>query len=214
MVLYRHMVCSQIYVEQMNSIDAAKRLLQEKNEIMRRWEKLVRSEFTEAQRETKLHLINSLPEFLDLIIDALTRAEVIPADLKKIKQVSQEHAEDRALFTRYTIEHILREYEFLRRVIFETMEDTGSSICTPVKKLKKGEFMRHTQQGGRSRSSSSTSRSQDLRYSGRNREDDYDDYHDIEDEGYERGGYGRSSGRGGRSGQASNRSRTNRSARH
>lgn len=83
--------------------------------------------------------------------------------------------------------------------------------------------MRQSQQGGRSRSSSSSSRPQrsrggqgfaseggrtrwgssdydedDRSYSLRDEDyDNYNDYDEIEDETYERGGYGRSSGRGG-----------------
>lgn len=118
-------------MEKENSADAAKRLNQNKNEIMQRWEKLVRSEFSEAEKESKLQLIDSLPELLDQLADALKHSEVTQKDYKKIQQTSLEHAEDRAAFTRYTIEHILREYELLRKIIFEMLETDRPLSVTP-----------------------------------------------------------------------------------
>lgn len=104
------------------STDAAKRLLQSKNEIIAQWEKLVRAEFAEAQHETKPHLVDSLPQFLDYMVDVLTKGSLNPKHSEKIMAVSQEHAADRVTTTEFGIEHIIREYNILRKVILEVLE--------------------------------------------------------------------------------------------
>ncbi|AZZ37087.1 hypothetical protein CIK05_09875 [Bdellovibrio sp. qaytius] len=105
------------------SADAAKRILHSKNEIIERWEKLVRSEFTEAEHEEKPQLIDSLPSFLDHLIDILAKGEISEKDFQKVQKVSEEHAEDRVESTEFTIGHIVREYHLLRKVILETLEN-------------------------------------------------------------------------------------------
>ncbi|MCM2352352.1 MAG: PAS domain S-box protein [Pseudobdellovibrio sp.] len=109
-------------MENQDALDAAKRLKKSKKEVLSRWEYIVRSEFTEAQKETKPHLMDSLPKFLDQVIQALMRTDGRGEDIEKIEEVSEEHAVDRATTTRFTIEHIIREYEILRKVIFEFLE--------------------------------------------------------------------------------------------
>ncbi len=104
------------------SFDAAKRLLGAKNDIMARWEKTVRAEFNEAQRENKVHLLDSLPQFLDHLIDMLSKGKFNHEGQQKVVAVSQEHAEDRVKKTTYTIEHVIREYDILRKVIFAFLE--------------------------------------------------------------------------------------------
>lgn len=105
-----------------DAIDAAKRLKKSKKEVLAQWEQIVRSEFTEAQKETKPHLMNSLPKFLDQVIQALMQTDGHGEAMAKIEEVSQEHAFDRAAATHFTIEHIIREYEILRKVIFDFLE--------------------------------------------------------------------------------------------
>lgn len=60
-------------MENQEAVDAAQRLQKAKKEILARWEYLVRSEFTEAQKESKPHLIDSLPQFLDQVIHAWSK---------------------------------------------------------------------------------------------------------------------------------------------
>lgn len=103
-------------------VDAAKRLQKFRKEILARWEHLVRGEFTEAQKESKPHLVDSLPQFLDQVIHALMQAKEQGHDVARVKAVSQEHAFDRAATTEFRIEHIIREYDILRKVIFEFLE--------------------------------------------------------------------------------------------
>lgn len=114
-----------------SSVDAAKRLRLFKSEIIQRWEKLVRSEFAEAQNESKPHLVDSLPEFFDLLVNVLNRAELHAEGQKTLKEISFEHAEDRAFTMSYKIEHVIREYEILRKVIFEVLETEKPLDVTP-----------------------------------------------------------------------------------
>ncbi len=62
-------------MENQDAIDAAKRLKKSKKEVLSRWEQIVRSEFAEAQKETKPHLMDSLPKFLDQVIQSLMRTD-------------------------------------------------------------------------------------------------------------------------------------------
>lgn len=82
----------------------------------------MRLEFKVAANEGKPELINSLPEFLDHLVDVLTVGQLTEKDYKKVEEVSLEHAEERAASTEFTIEHIVREYNILRRVIFKHLE--------------------------------------------------------------------------------------------
>lgn len=109
-------------MENQDAVDAAKRLQQSRKKILERWEQLVRQEFSEAQKESKPHLMDSLPQFLDQIIHALMQTDGHGQNIEKIEAVSQEHAFDRAATTQFTIDHIIREYEILRKVIFEFLE--------------------------------------------------------------------------------------------
>lgn len=109
-------------VENQQAADAAKKIFQSKNQIIEHWEKLVRLEFKVAANEGKPELINSLPEFLDHLVDVLTVGQLTEKDYKKVEEVSLEHAEERAASTEFTIEHIVREYNILRRVIFKHLE--------------------------------------------------------------------------------------------
>lgn len=110
-----------LFVEN-QAIDTANQLQKSKKEILSRWEYLVRGEFSEAQKESKPHLIDSLPEFLDQLSLALKKAQENGSVVAKVEAISQEHAVDRAATTQFTIEHIIREYDILRKVIFDILE--------------------------------------------------------------------------------------------
>ncbi len=92
-----------------------------KVEILKEWEALAREKVAAAKVQTPLALQDSLPKFLDQL--AKTLAAENPKALKaKNAQVSREHGEDRAQQPEYTLEEVIGEYRFLRRVIIQKLE--------------------------------------------------------------------------------------------
>ncbi|MCC2678229.1 MAG: hypothetical protein K0R29_805 [Pseudobdellovibrio sp.] len=83
---------------------------------------MVRSENTNAKYECKTTLRDSLPKFIDELASAIKQQEMSGHARSNLLRVAYEHAEDRAEETQCTVEEVIREYEILRKVIFEVLE--------------------------------------------------------------------------------------------
>jgi PAS domain S-box-containing protein len=93
-----------------------------KEEILSRWEILVRREVDEAKKQSRSNLRDAIPKFLDSLGNALSRQEFDSKVRSSLIQVASEHAEDRAYHSDYDVESVILEYDMLRKVIFDTLD--------------------------------------------------------------------------------------------
>lgn len=103
-------------------VHAAIKLKNSKEQILSRWETLVRTEIPETQRINQFALRDTLPDFLDHLADAVKQQELSEPPRSPALQIASEHAEERARQTQFKIDEVIREYEILRKVIFEVLE--------------------------------------------------------------------------------------------
>jgi signal transduction histidine kinase/ActR/RegA family two-component response regulator len=104
----------------MYEFSAVFKLNQEK--ILEVWEARARQEVVPGKELPRPALLNALPLFLDEIAEILAqqpRPYVYTAE-----SISKEHGRQRADMKAYSLKHVLFEYAILRRVIFETLEET------------------------------------------------------------------------------------------
>jgi PAS domain S-box-containing protein len=100
---------------------AAHLLRELKETILRIWEQQARARLQGARKESHLALRDSIPDFLDDLEEALrTSVRNVRFDLVR---VAKKHGAERARSSDYTIEEALAEYNLLRKVIFETLEE-------------------------------------------------------------------------------------------
>lgn len=91
--------------------------------ILSQWEMEVRAKLPAASHENKSALRDSLPEFIEDISDALMFG--IESLKKEILRVAHKHGSERANLSDYTIEEALEEFNILRRIIFQVLEEHG-----------------------------------------------------------------------------------------
>lgn len=104
------------------SVDAAVRLKNSREFILSRWEDLVRAEIPIADQQSSPALRDSLPGFLDHLAEAVKQQKLTGEARSQVLQIASEHAEDRASHTQFKVDEVIREYEILRKVIFEVLE--------------------------------------------------------------------------------------------
>lgn len=92
-----------------------------REKILSRWELEVRAKLPAASHENKSALRDSLPEFIEDIGKALIFG--IDSFKKEIVRVAHKHGSERANLSDYTIEEALEEFNILRRVIFQVLEE-------------------------------------------------------------------------------------------
>lgn len=109
----------------LNRYDTAKLLAHLKEEILQKWEALARKKIPAAKDESHLVLRNSLPHFLDLLVETLASAKSEIKSEKK-SESSGDHAEDRANQPEYTLTEVIYEYRILRAVIIECLESKST----------------------------------------------------------------------------------------
>lgn len=101
--------------------DLAECLVRTKGEIMSEWEKLARQKVPAAKAQSRLALQDSLPQFIDQLVQTLL-SESPKALAEKNAEVAREHGEDRAQQPDYTLEEVVAEYRLLRLVILRKLE--------------------------------------------------------------------------------------------
>jgi len=104
------------------------RLKQNAQRIMRIWEERARDEVNASLHQDSLILQNSLPQYLNQLVDELsTKIERTPASIKTGKlentRVSKQHGHERAGLADYTMTQLIFEYHILRQVIFQVLEE-------------------------------------------------------------------------------------------
>ncbi|MDD4975729.1 MAG: HAMP domain-containing sensor histidine kinase [Bacteriovorax sp.] len=106
----------------------AKRLRENSEKILDRWEKRAKAEIKAATNQDTLLLRNELPEQLLHIANALTttiaRTDIrVRWDLNEAHRLGKLHGQTRAGQASYTIDQLIFEYHILRQVICDVMEE-------------------------------------------------------------------------------------------
>jgi signal transduction histidine kinase len=107
---------------------ASKRLQQNTNRIMQLWEERARNEVSASMHQDSLVLQDSLPEYLNHLVDALsTKIERTSArttaDKAEGDRIGKKHGRERAGYVDYSITQLILEYHILRQVIFQVLEE-------------------------------------------------------------------------------------------
>ena len=105
-------------------------LKSKKNEIIDLWRKKVREINPAARKKSEPALIESLPIFMDEIINNL----INPKSKEKLIQISQIHGEERSKTKGYTLYQVIAEYNVLRIVIFDVI-DPGNKMTLNQAKI-------------------------------------------------------------------------------
>lgn len=104
-------------------VQVAERLRSDREEILRLWEESVRREIPEAKGKDTTAIRNSLPDFLDKVAHTLSSAPPkLTAELESELVIAREHGKQRVLFTNYTMEQVIHEYQLLRKVTLAVLE--------------------------------------------------------------------------------------------
>ena len=107
---------------------ASDRLKQNAERIMQMWEKRARDEVSASMHHDSLVLQNSLPQYLNQLVDELsTKIERTPARIKADKlestRVGKQHGRERAGYADYSMTQLIFEYHILRQVLFQVLEE-------------------------------------------------------------------------------------------
>ncbi|MEG3919231.1 HAMP domain-containing sensor histidine kinase [Microcoleus sp. T3_A4] len=110
------------------SNQASDRLKQNSEKIMRVWEKRARDEVGASTHQTSLVLQDSLPLYLNQLVDELSNRIVrtsarITADEVESTRIGKLHGHERAGYADYSMTHVIFEYHLLRQVIFQVLEE-------------------------------------------------------------------------------------------
>ncbi|MBD2010111.1 HAMP domain-containing histidine kinase [Microcoleus vaginatus ZQ-A3] len=110
------------------SNEASDRLKQNSEKIMRMWEKRARDEISASTHHNSLVLQDSLPLYLNQLVDQLSHRIVrtparITADKVESTRIGKLHGNERAGYADYSMTHLIFEYRLLRQVIFQVLEE-------------------------------------------------------------------------------------------
>jgi signal transduction histidine kinase len=108
----------------------SERLQQHAPRIMQMWEERARDEVSAYIYQDSLVLQDSLPQYLEQLVDELsTKAERTPARIHTDKvestRIGKLHGQERAGFADYSMTQLIFEYHILRQVIFQVLEEEG-----------------------------------------------------------------------------------------
>ncbi|MEG4006159.1 HAMP domain-containing sensor histidine kinase [Microcoleus sp. Pol11C1] len=110
------------------SNQASDRLKQNAEKIMQMWEKRAREEVSASTHQDSLVLQDSLPLYLNQLVDELSNRIVrtsarITADEVESTRIGKLHGHERAGYADYSMTHVIFEYHLLRQVIFQVLEE-------------------------------------------------------------------------------------------
>lgn len=110
------------------SNSASVRLQQNVKRIMQLWEERARDEVAASVHQDSLVLQDSLPQYLNQLVDELsTKIKRTPARIKTDKvesdRIGKQHGRERAGYADYSMSQLIFEYHILRQVIFQVLEE-------------------------------------------------------------------------------------------
>lgn len=97
-------------------------LKENKLKVLALWEERIRMCIPASEKLGSLTLINSLPGFIDELVEALISPEKHGGALQKKRSLAKEHGEERGTSSVYNLMEVLREYQALQQIIFEVLE--------------------------------------------------------------------------------------------
>ncbi|HEY9621919.1 MAG TPA: HAMP domain-containing sensor histidine kinase [Crinalium sp.] len=103
-------------------------LKQHAPKIMRMWEERARDEVGASMHQDSLVLQNSLPLYLNRLVDELSNRIVrtsarIASDEVESTRIGKLHGHERAGYADYSMTQLIFEYHILRQVIFQVLEE-------------------------------------------------------------------------------------------
>ena len=107
---------------------ASDRLKQNAERIMQIWERRARDEVGASMHQDSLVLQNSLPKYLNQLVDELSNRIVrtsarIASDEVESTRIGKQHGHERAGYADYSMSQLIFEYHILRQVIFQVLEE-------------------------------------------------------------------------------------------
>ncbi|XHX79412.1 MAG: sensor histidine kinase [Stenomitos frigidus ULC029] len=107
---------------------ASERLRQNAKRIMQLWEERAREEVSACMHQDSLVLQDSLPLYLDHLVDALATDIVrtvarIEDDRVEGGRIGKKHGRERASYADYSMTQLIFEYHILRQIIFQVLEE-------------------------------------------------------------------------------------------
>ena len=110
------------------SNEASDRLKQNAEKIMQMWEKRARDQVGASTHQNSLVLQDSLPLYLNQLVDELSNRIVrtsarITADEVESTRIGKLHGHERAGYADYSMTQLIFEYHLLRQVIFQVLEE-------------------------------------------------------------------------------------------
>ena len=110
------------------SNEASDRLKQNAEKIMRMWEKRARDEVGASTHQNSLVLQDSLPLYLNQLVDQISNRIVrafarITADEVESTRICKLDGHERAGYADYSITQLIFEYHLFRQVIFQVLEE-------------------------------------------------------------------------------------------
>ena len=94
-----------------------------KKRILELWSENLKSAYPELAQESKIALYDELPNYLEGIAKALSVTD--PCLLPPVS-VSQEHGEQRANMTEFSLKQVIEEFVILRNAIFNLLEEKST----------------------------------------------------------------------------------------
>src|SRR5256885_3810418 len=101
---------------------AADRLRAAKAPLLESWAARVRERLPPARHDDPLALVDSLPAFIDGLVEALGDRAPREALDRLERSLAAEHGRDRAGRPQWSLGQVVEEYQLLRQVIFEVLE--------------------------------------------------------------------------------------------
>ncbi len=108
----------------LNRKDIAALVAKNKTQILETWESQSRQKVPAAKVQSRLALRDSLPQFMDQLVETL-KQDNPKAEDDVNAQVARDHAKDRASQPEYTLDQVIFEYHILRAVITDFVESAG-----------------------------------------------------------------------------------------
>ncbi|WP_206754549.1 HAMP domain-containing sensor histidine kinase [Leptolyngbya sp. FACHB-36] len=107
---------------------ASDRLKQNAERIMQLWEERARNEVSASMHHDSLILQDSLPQYLNQLVDGLSTTikrtpDRIKTDRVESLRTGREHGRERAGYADYSMTQLIFEYHILRQVIFQVLEE-------------------------------------------------------------------------------------------
>jgi K+-sensing histidine kinase KdpD len=108
-----------------NENQPASELKAHKDDILNTWKNRLRNEIPAAQRQREPALLNSVPLFLDRLIEALAYSHKEREKALQASLTAVDHGEQRPELPPYSLDQVLLEHRILREVIFDVLTASG-----------------------------------------------------------------------------------------